>query len=56
MKITKHATSHNYGMIALVDIDEDAILARIPKTALLEPNTTKIKELISISKQHISLI
>jgi hypothetical protein len=33
-------------MIAIKHIKEDEVLARIPKTALLEPNTTEIKELI----------
>ena len=50
VKITKNATSHNYGMIAVKNINEDEVLARIPKTALLEPNTTAIKQLIGESK------
>lgn len=33
-------------MVAIDDIKTDEILSRIPKSALLEPNTTALKEII----------
>jgi hypothetical protein len=33
-------------MIAVSDIDKDEILARIPKSSILEPSTSAIKEML----------
>lgn len=49
VKITKSSTSHHFGMIAIDDIRADEILTRIPKSSILEPNTTQIHELIAKS-------
>lgn len=49
VKITRMGTSHNYGMVAIKDLDADEVLTRISKSSILEPNTTKIKELIEKS-------
>lgn len=52
VKIVCRETSHNYGMIAVKDINKDEILSRIPKSAILEPSTTQINELLSKSKNY----
>lgn len=49
VKITKMGTYHNYGMVAIKDLEADEVLTRIAKSSVLEPNTTKIKELIEKS-------
>lgn len=54
VKVVSSQTSHNYGMIALKDINQDEILCRIPKSAVLEPRTTQINELLVKSNKIIS--
>lgn len=49
VKITSKETSHNYGMVAIKNLEPGEILVRISKTAVLEPNTSKVKELIKQS-------
>ena len=53
VKITKENTSHQYGMVAVKNLKSNEILARIPKSALLEPRTTSINELISAHKDQL---
>jgi hypothetical protein len=53
VKITKQNTSNNYGMIAVCNIKKDEILARIPKTILLEPNTTNIRDILDKHKDQL---
>ncbi len=53
VKITKEATSHNYGMVEVKNLKSNEILARIPKSALLEPSTTNISELIRTNKENL---
>lgn len=49
VKIVSRGTSHNYGMIAIKDINKDEILSRIPKSVILDPNTTQINEILAKS-------
>jgi hypothetical protein len=51
VQITKQSTSHNYGMVAICDIKEDETIVHIPKTSLLQPNTTEIKDILKLSKK-----
>ena len=53
VKITRESTSHNYGMVAVKNLKPNEILARIPKSALLEPSTTSISELIKANKDQL---
>ena len=54
VKITSRGTSNNYGMIAVKEIQTDEILSRIPKTAILNPFTTQIKDLIVNSTNFVN--
>lgn len=54
VNVVSSQTSHNYGMIAIKDINEDEILCRIPKSAILEPNTTEINELLVKSNASLN--
>lgn len=49
VQVTRSNTSHNYGMVAVKDIESGEVLAKIAKTAILQPNTTSIKDLIKKS-------
>lgn len=49
VQVTRSNTSHNYGMVAVKDIESGEVLAKISKTAILQPNTTSIKDLIKKS-------
>lgn len=53
VKITKMGTYHNYGMVAIKDLEADEVLTRIAKSSVLEPNTTKIKELIEKNSDNL---
>lgn len=53
VKITRMSTSHNYGMVAVKDIEANQVLAKISKSAVLEPGTTKIKDLLKKSNFNI---
>ena len=48
VKITRIGTTHNYGMIAIKDLEANEVLVRISKSAVLEPRNTQIKDLIQI--------
>jgi hypothetical protein len=41
-------------MIAVNDIEIDEILAKIPKTSILEPNNIQIKDIISKCNRYIT--
>ena len=49
VKITRMSTSHNYGMVAVKDIEANEVIAKISKSAVLDPGTAKIKDLLKKS-------
>jgi hypothetical protein len=53
--LTGKQTSHNYGMIAVADIEANERLATIPKCALLYPANSTISELIEQRKKMIKM-
>ncbi len=49
VKISRMGMSHNYGMVAIKDIEAHSVLAQISRKAVLEPGTTNIKDLLKKS-------
>jgi len=53
VSIGKIGSRHNYGMVALTDLDANQILARIPKSAILEPGTCGLKDFIKLNSKDL---